>query len=140
MNREKTKSDKRQLDKVVGNNIRLEREKRKLTRDELAELIDVTVSHLGLIERGERGATPVTLGRLMSVFGVSLDSLLAEPTKALFARESTPESAPYFKKVSALITQLTEAELEMLCYSIKGILATRTNAGGDDARPTDFEI
>jgi len=140
MDREKTKSDKRQLDKIVGNNIRLEREKRKMTRDELAELIDITVSHLGLIERGERGATPVTLGRLMSVFGVTSDSLLAEPSKALFAKETSGDSAPYFKKVSALITHLSEAELEMLCYSIKGIIAARTSAAGKNIPSVDLEI
>ena len=124
MNREKTKSDKRKLDKIVGNNIRLEREARKMTREELAEVIDITVSHLGLIERGERGATPVTLGRLVAAFGVTTDSLFTPSSKSVSAKEENKPN-PYFKKVSTLITRLTEAELEILCHTIKGLMSAR---------------
>ena len=135
MNRERTKSDKRKLDKIVGNNIRIEREARKMTREELAEVIDITVSHLGLIERGERGATPVTLGRLVSAFGVTTDSMFASSSKAVSAREEGKSNNPYFKKVSTLITRLSESELEILCHTIKGLMSARA---GDKSALEDF--
>jgi len=123
MDREKTKADKRVLDKIVGNNIRLERESRKMSREELAGVIDITVSHLGLIERGERGATPVTLGRLINAFGVTTDSLFADKLSGKKAKET--EEASYRRKVATLITDLSETELEILSHTIKGLIAAR---------------
>jgi len=124
MNREKTKADKRALDKIVGTNIRLEREARKMSREELAGIIDITVSHLGLMERGERGATPVTLGRLINAFGVTTDSLFVDP-KPSAKNAGENAVATYRKKVATLITDLTETELEILSHTIKGLIATR---------------
>ncbi|MCL2217024.1 MAG: helix-turn-helix transcriptional regulator, partial [Defluviitaleaceae bacterium] len=73
------KKDKIRIDSVIGYNVRAEREMRKITREELAESMDLTVSHMGLIERGERGATAVTLEKLARVFEVPVDNFFAEP-------------------------------------------------------------
>lgn len=126
MDRGRTRAAKTRLDAIVGKNIKTERELRKMTRDELAEIIDLTVSHLGLIERGERGATPVTLEKVVSTFGISIDSLFTEPGKPAPADAKTKKAiGSYHKKVSALITHLGEPELELLAHTIKGIIATR---------------
>jgi len=71
--RELSKEMKRDLNAIVGYNIRLEREVRNLTREELAEITDLTTSHLGLIERGHRGATVVTLTKMSKVFQKPID-------------------------------------------------------------------
>ena len=126
------RSDKMRLDKTVGANIRRERDLRKLTRDELAELIDLTVSHLGLIERGERGATPVVLNKLCSVLGVTADYLFTERSRATSAREGNENTeGVYLKKVEVLIPQLTEPELEHISHMIKGLLKLRKINNGD---------
>ena len=126
MDRKRTRQDKTRIDKTIGMNIREEREARRITRDELAEVIDLTTSHLGLIERGERGATPVTLEKLVRAFGITIDSLFAEPGKTMTARERREKSKDtYRKKVSTLISHLTEAELELLSHTIKGIVKIR---------------
>jgi len=124
MERGRTRNDKVRLDKIVGRNIRREREFRKITRDELAEILDITSSHLGLIERGERGATPVTLEKVIKALNVSLDSLFAEHSKAMSAREKR-EAGAYRKKANTLISYLTEPELKVLTDSIKGIVSLR---------------
>ena len=138
--RGRTRNDKTRIDKLIGGNIRREREFRKISRDELAEIIDITTSHLGLIERGERGATPVTIEKVGIAFGISIDQLFKIPQRALASREDRPKiKGPYLKKVNALITHLTEAELELLSHSIKGILAMRkTGPKGDDPQLYDI--
>jgi len=120
------RNDKVRLDRIVGINIRRERDLRRLTRDELAELIDLTVSHLGLIERGERGATPVVLNKLCSVLGVTADYLFTERTRAMSAKEKsdTPKDIAR-RKVDVLVSRLNEAELDYLTEVVKGLLKLR---------------
>jgi len=126
MDRGRTRIAKTRLDKIIGTNIRNERIVRNMTREELAEVVDLTVSHLGLIERGERGATPVTLEKVVRAFGITVDRLFKEPGSRLSAREQRDrQENTYFKKVSALITHLSEPELELVSHTIRGVLKTR---------------
>ena len=134
MDRGRNKQAKLSLDKTIGTNIRRERTVRKITRDELAEMLDLTTSHLGLIERGERGATPVTLKKIVDIFGVSIDSLVSEASRAIFARERRDQKlGVYHKKVLALMTHLTEPELELLTHTIKGVIGLRKSQDGAPA-------
>ena len=123
-------ASKAQLDQIIGKNIRLEREARKLTRDELAEMMELTTSHMGLIERGERGATAVTLSKLSKAFDIPIDHLFSSPQSGgLSIREndnSGPQSAR--KKVQSLITCLNETEVNLVVHVVKGIIAM----GGKD--------
>lgn len=121
MDRKRNRQEKVTLDKIIGGNIRTERELRGITRDELAEFIDLTVSHLGLIERGERGATPVTILRLVRAFDISIDSLFVERGKGLIAKETKSASSAGIKKVSTLMTYLNDTELEFVAHTIKGM-------------------
>jgi len=130
--RERMRNDKIRLDKTIGSNIRRERENRKITRDEFAEILDLTNNSLGLIERGERGATSVTLEKVIKALNVSLDSLFTERSKAISVRERR-ESGVYRKKVAALISHLTETELKVLIETIKGIMSLRKADNSDSA-------
>jgi len=140
MERGRMKNDKMRLDKTIGENIRREREVRRITREELAEIIDLTVSHLGLIERGERGATSVTIEKIVKAFNVTIDHLFSTPSKAISARErrvadknkDKSNSNIQRQKVEALISHLSEAELEVLTYTIKGIVGMRKTASADN--------
>jgi len=130
LERGRMKQDKLRLDRVIGANIKRERAARKMTRDELAEILDLTVSHLGLIERGERGATSVVLEKLTNIFDISIDHFFTEHSKMLLASEkskSKKEIGPYRLKVNALIASLKEPELEALTHSITALLLLRNN-------------
>ena len=134
MDRALTRKNKDRLDRIIGQNIRTERELRKMTRDELAETLDLTVSHMGLIERGERGATAVTLEKLAYVFGIPVDTLFAEPDKkALALREGRDSNvSSNRRKIASLITRLNEPETDFLIHVIKGLInhhPTRNPAG-----------
>ena len=117
--------EKDRLDEIIGKNIRLERELRRLSRDELAEMMDLTSSHMGLIERGERGATAVTLSKLSRAFDIPIDHLFASPKQNGMSVREADEAAPQAskKKIQSLMTCLDESELEFVVHSIKGLIA-----------------
>ena len=62
----------------LGQRIREERLKLKLTQSQLAEDIDISDTYIGQIERGERSLTLDTLVRLVNRLGVSIDYLLKD--------------------------------------------------------------
>ena len=66
---------KTQLRVLVGENVKTARLARKLTRELFSELIDTSVGHVGLIERGERGTNSLILYKVATTLNVSIDSL-----------------------------------------------------------------
>jgi transcriptional regulator with XRE-family HTH domain len=66
----------------LGQRIREERQKLKLTQSQLAEAIDISDTYVGQIERGERSLTLDTLVRLVNRLGVSIDYLLKDSVTA----------------------------------------------------------
>ena len=59
MFRGRMRDEKIRIDYTIGRNIKMERNRRGISREEFAAMLDLSVAHLGLIERGERGATNV---------------------------------------------------------------------------------
>jgi len=123
--------EKDRLDEIIGKNIRLERESRRLSRDELAEMMELTSSHMGLIERGERGATAVTLSKLSRAFDIPIDHLFESTRPGGMSVKEERDSGPQAnrKKVQSLMTCLDETELEFIIHSIKGLIAMNHNLG-----------
>lgn len=62
--------------KLIGNKVREARLKYGLTQEKLAELVGISDSYMGLIERGERILSVETLVKLSLALGVSTDWLL----------------------------------------------------------------
>ncbi|MCL2500339.1 MAG: helix-turn-helix domain-containing protein [Defluviitaleaceae bacterium] len=124
MAKNKTKQEKVNLDEIIGKNIRTERQARNLSRDELAEMLDLTTSHMGLIERGERGATAVTLSKLTRVLQLPVDNFfMPSPMLALREERDTTRSIAQ-KKINSLISKLSESELNFVIHVIQGISKT----------------
>ena len=142
MTRDFRRQNKVRIDSVIGQNIRSEREMRKMSREELSEIMDLTVSHMGLIERGERGATAVTLEKLGRTFDIPIDNFFLEPDSASLAlREDGYDSenilVPLQQKIASLITRFDEHELDFLLHSIKGIMALKHK--GNASKDEDFD-
>ena len=116
-----SKQEKMDLDEVIGRNIRTERSERQLTRDELAEMLDLTVSHMGLIERGERGATAVTLAKLSRVLQRPIDTFFASAPLSSLREDRGNAKATLQKKINSLMTNLDEDELAFLVYVVQGL-------------------
>ncbi len=94
----------------LGNRIKEERLKRNLSREELAEIIDISPSFLGLIERAERGLSIDTLYSIASAYGATIDSLMNENKNPNF------EAADIFK---SLTHNLNKEEIAFVVEVVK---------------------
>ncbi len=81
-----------------GERVRFMRLKRNYTMEELSEILDISVSHMGLLEREERSPSYSLLIRLGKALGASFDYLLSggEPKAGkdngqIFVKESEVE-------------------------------------------------
>ena len=63
-------------DKEVGRRIKELRTKCNMTREQLAERLNITSCHVGLIERGERSTMVSRFLEISEIFQVSLDYLV----------------------------------------------------------------
>jgi len=58
---------------LVGSRIRFLREEKKISRETLAEVLKLSESYVGLVERGARGITLDNLVTVANYFNVTLD-------------------------------------------------------------------
>ena len=63
------------IKKVIGDRIRNLRNERGWSQEELAHRSDISPSHIGRLERGERGATIHSLERVTNALGVTIEEL-----------------------------------------------------------------
>jgi len=111
---------KEKLRILMGENIRNERMARNMSIDELAEILELTPGFVGLIERGQRGATPNTLLKLSDIFGMSIDSMFAMGNESLKESGRTPTQVKR-KKIASLVVGFSEAELDFIIKTVKAL-------------------
>jgi len=61
---------------LIGLNIKVERTIKRLTQEQLAELIDVHEKYIGKIETGKQNVTIKTLNRIANALNIKLTRLL----------------------------------------------------------------
>ena len=132
----KQKPGKMQLDKRVGGNIRTERERRGISRERLAEMLDLTVSHLGLIERGERGATALTLEKLSQILGVSVDALIRKPDE----QDCPPEENPAAGKILSIVSGFDDEEMEFVIKFMQEFAMLRQGRRSKGIAETEADV
>lgn len=64
--------------KAIGQRIKRAREKKQLTQEQLAELVDLSPMHISVIERGAKPPKLETLINIANALGVSTDTLLQD--------------------------------------------------------------
>lgn len=62
----------------IGGRIKTARENRKLTQEELSAMVDLSPTHISVIERGVKPPKLETFIRIANALGVSSDSLLVD--------------------------------------------------------------
>ena len=65
----------------IGKNIRAYRVHKKLRQEDLAELSDLSVTYIGMVERGEKIPALETFIRILNALEVSADVILADVSK-----------------------------------------------------------
>ncbi len=102
--------------KEVGKRIRDERLKNKLTIEKLCELLYVSPSFIGLVERGTSGISLEKLCRLSEIFHVSTDY----PIKGT-ATEVKPAENSALDALNAYLYNSTEEEILFILSLVKFI-------------------
>jgi transcriptional regulator with XRE-family HTH domain len=126
------KQEKMNLDEVIGRNIRNERQSRDVSREELAEMLELTTSHMGLIERGERGATAVTLSKLAKVLQMPVDNFFIMPPALALREDRNNGRNAAHKKIASLTVNMTDAELAFIIHVIQGMLKIAVTVKDED--------
>ena len=81
--------EKKEINIQIGKQVKLAREKSRLTQEQLAEQLECTPQYLSDLERGVVGISVALLKKLCVVLGVSSDDILfaEEPKNTLEAIE-----------------------------------------------------
>lgn len=67
-----------ELSKVVGDRIRLVRNEKGYSIEELAHRANVSITHLGRVERGDRSPTLDILGKIISALDITFVELFSD--------------------------------------------------------------
>ena len=132
-----------QIRKMIGANIRFERQSRAMSIDELAEVIELTPGFIGLIERGQRGATTSTLYKISKVFNIPVDQLFVRDKKNenILSAEEDEALSPSLKlkreKISMLVSNMNDVELDFVVGTIRNIRRLRAPFEPDDQPEAD---
>lgn len=100
--------------KKIGQRIREERTKLRLTREKFAEILDLSTNFLGQIERGEKKMSLETLVKISECLHVSVDYLLNGP------KEKPKLEAE--NQLQALIEICTPKEKYLITDMIRSVL------------------
>ena len=73
----------------IGQNIRKYRNAKKLRQEDLAEKTDLSVTYIGMIERGEKIPSLETFISIVNALGVSSDMILADVTETGYKMKNT---------------------------------------------------
>ena len=121
LNNQDERFQKERLNVIIGRNIRRQRERHNMSRDYFASMLDLTTSHVGLIERGERGATAVTLIKVSTFFDVPINSLYVDPNGQ--ENEDKPDILANRRKINTLTSLLEGPALDHAIMIIEGLVA-----------------
>lgn len=102
-----------ELAKMVGERIREARQARGMSQMKLAEKTNISLPHIGSIERGKSLITIATLKHISEALDVSTDSLLRP--------NITDRQTVYKGEFGELVKDCTPEEIELLSKIIKQI-------------------
>jgi len=118
---------------ILGQNIRRERKNRNFTMEELVNMVDISESYLGLLERGKRTPSLECLFDFCNTFGITPNDLLLQSnkggTKKLVVNDPSVNSgSDNYSAALSLLRSLNEAELE---YIVSAMLSLKKMTRGN---------
>ncbi|MCL2356730.1 MAG: helix-turn-helix domain-containing protein [Defluviitaleaceae bacterium] len=126
-----TKSERGQLRVEIGTRLRALRKSSGFSRIELSDYLNLTVGHVGLIERGERGLTAEMLVNISILLNCSTDYLLTGREHCAFAGEG--------RHVSELDRLLNENSKQKLAEFIRTFTRHQRRLERANAEKSDDE-
>ncbi|MGG1518756.1 helix-turn-helix transcriptional regulator [Paenibacillus oryzisoli] len=99
---------------LLGDRLRTERLKLKLSQEQLAELSGISSTFMGHIERAERTPSLETVIKLANALGVTVDSLLQDSIKAT--------SDTFINHFSHLVNGLDNSQKQMILDVVQAMI------------------
>jgi len=101
---------RRHFNVMVGHNIREQRKACKLSIDDVAKILDMSIAAVGLMERGDRGQTSYNLAKLAKAFGITADVFFEDV--GVLGSSADRRKGAQLHKLEAIADSLSEGELE----------------------------
>lgn len=102
------------MDQVaIGARIKAARERVHLTQEQLAEIIDISPTHMSVIERGVKTPKLDTFVRIANALGVSTDALLQDVV--------VPANESILAELSVRIGRLPRKDQERILNAIRAL-------------------
>ena len=102
------------MDQVaIGARIKAARERVHLTQEQLAEIIDISPTHMSVIERGVKTPKLDTFVRIANALGVSTDALLQDV--------AVPANESILAELSVRIGRLPQKDQERILNAIRAL-------------------
>ena len=102
------------MDQVaIGARIKAARERVHLTQEQLAEIIDISPTHMSVIDRGVKTPKLDTFVRLANALGVSTDALLQDVV--------VPANESILAELSVRIGRLPQKDQERILNAIRAL-------------------
>ena len=102
------------MDQVaIGARIKAARERVHLTQEQLAEIIDISPTHMSVIERGVKTPKLDTFVRFANALGVSTDALLQDVV--------VPANESILAELSVRIGRLPQKDQERILNAIRAL-------------------
>lgn len=129
---------------TIGGNIRRERLLRRMSMEELSEILQLSTAFIGLIERGQRGAKLANLLKISEVFGITVNDLVYDKEPNVLevreeweGHEKPVEHEAFIRQqkknaIMSLIYDFSVEEMEFIIESIKGLKALKRSINKKD--------
>ena len=98
---------------AIGARIKAARERVHLTQEQLAEIIDISPTHMSVIERGVKTPKLDTFVRIANALGVSTDALLQDVV--------VPVNDSIIAELSARIGRMPQKDQERILNAIRAL-------------------
>ena len=98
---------------AIGTRIKAARERVHLTQEQLAEIIDISPTHMSVIERGVKTPKLDTFVRIANALGVSTDALLQDVV--------VPVNDSIMAEISARIGRMPQKDQERILNAIRAL-------------------
>ena len=98
---------------AIGARIKAARERVHLTQEQLAEIIDISPTHMSVIERGVKTPKLDTFVRIANALGVSTDALLQDVV--------VPVNDSIMTELSARIGRMPQKDQERILNAIRAL-------------------
>ena len=98
---------------AIGARLKAARERVHLTQEQLAEIIDISPTHMSVIERGVKTPKLDTFVRIANALGVSTDALLQDVV--------VPVNDSIMAELSARIGRMPQKDQERILNAIRAL-------------------